>query len=106
MQNRRKHERLPARCSHQLSFSTMANENYENIFYLDCPHFTVGRVDQWGEQGYLLFEGSVYSYEEDRKDQTGRTYSPMTITEFLTYAEHLQISIPEDFAESLSKITS
>ena len=40
-------------------------ENYENIFYLDCPHFTVGRVDQWGEQGYLLFDDKVYAYEED-----------------------------------------
>ena len=34
-------------------------ENYEHIYYLDCPHFTVGRVDQWGEQGYLLFEGKI-----------------------------------------------
>jgi hypothetical protein len=80
-------------------------ENYENIFYLDCPHFTVGRVDQWGEQGYLLFEGKVYSYEEDRKDQTGRTYSPMTIEDFLKYAESSQISVPEDFAKRLKGIS-
>ena len=79
-------------------------ENYEQIFYLDCPHFTVGRVDQWGEQGYLLFEGKVYSYEEDRKDQCGRTYSPMMIKDFLAYAEQLQISIPDDFMNKLLEI--
>jgi len=76
-------------------------ENYEQIFYLDCPHFTVGRVDQWGEQGYLLFEGKVYSYEEDRKDQCGRTHSPMTIKDFLAFAENSQIAIPDDFLKKL-----
>jgi hypothetical protein len=76
-------------------------ENYQQIFYLDCPHFTVGRVDQWGEQGYLLFENKVYSYEEDRKEQTGRTHSPMTVKDFLIYAEKRQISIPDDFIEKL-----
>ncbi|HQU82770.1 MAG TPA: hypothetical protein PKY59_06585 [Pyrinomonadaceae bacterium] len=79
-------------------------ENYENIYYLDCPHFTVGRVDQWGEQGYLLFEGKVFSYEEDRKDQCGRTYSPMTVKEFLAFAENARIEIPEDFLKKLNEI--
>lgn len=78
-------------------------ENYENIFYLDCPHFTVGRVDQWGEHGYLLFENKVYSYEEDRKEQCGRTYWPTSIEDFLQYAERLRISIPGDFMEKLTE---
>ena len=79
-------------------------ENYEQIFYLDCPHFTVGRADQWGEQGYLLFDGKIYSHEEDRKDQCGKTHSPMTITDFLTYAEQQQIVIPDDFMVKLKEI--
>ncbi|MBX7174455.1 MAG: hypothetical protein K1X72_26010 [Pyrinomonadaceae bacterium] len=79
-------------------------ENYENIFYLDCPHFTVGRVDQWGEQGYLLFDDKVYAYEEDRKDQCGRTHSPLTVKDFLAYAERNQIQIPIDFMEKLTEI--
>lgn len=79
-------------------------ENYEEIFYLDCPHFTVGRVDQWGEQGYLLFKGKIYEYEENRKDQCGTTHSPMTISDFLMYAEKQQISIPEDFMQKLKEI--
>lgn len=78
-------------------------ENYEDIYYLDCPHFTVGRVDQWGEQGYLLFEGQVYAYEEDRKDQCGRTHSPASIKEFLALAEKLQIPVPEDFLRRLAE---
>lgn len=78
-------------------------ENYEEIFYLDHPHFTVGHVDQWGEQGYLLFEGKVYSYEEDRKEQCGRTHSPAAIKEFLACAEKLQILIPEDFLKKLAE---
>lgn len=77
-----------------------AVENYEHIYYRDCPHFAVGRVDQWGEHGYLLFEGAVYAYEEDRKDQCGRTYSPMTVDEFLDYAEREQIVVPAEFLES------
>lgn len=79
-------------------------ENYEHIYYLDCPHFTVGRVDQWGEQGYLLFEGKVFSYEEDRKDQCGRTHSPMTIQEFLAFAESSQIEISQDFLKNFNEI--
>jgi hypothetical protein len=76
-------------------------ENYEQIFYLDCPHFTVGHLDQWGEQGYLLFEGKVYAYEEDRKNQYGTTHSPATIKDFLMYAEQQQIPIPDDFMAKL-----
>jgi hypothetical protein len=76
-------------------------KNYEQIFYLDCPHFTTGRVDQWGEHGYLLFESKVYFYEEDRKEQCGSTCSPMTIKDFLDYAENNQISIPNDFLQKL-----
>ncbi|HLA94160.1 MAG TPA: hypothetical protein VK612_00460 [Pyrinomonadaceae bacterium] len=76
-------------------------ENYEHIFYLDCPHLTIGRVDQWGEQGYLLFEDKVYSYDEDRKNQYGTTDSPMSINDFLKYAKARQILIPDDFMEKL-----
>lgn len=79
-------------------------ENYEHIFYLDCPHFTVGRVDQWGEQGYLLFEEKVYAYEEDRKNQCGSTHSPTSIKDFLVEVERLEILIPEDFMEKLRNI--
>ena len=75
--------------------------NHEYIFYRDCPHFTVGRVDQWGEHGYLLFEGTVYFYEEDRKEQYGTTSSPVTIRDFLDYARENKISIPDDFMEKL-----
>jgi hypothetical protein len=81
-------------------------ENYEQIFYLEHPHFTVGRVDQWGEQGYLLFEGKVYAYEEDRKDQCGRTHSPVAIREFLTFAEKHRIPVPEDFLKKLLETES
>jgi len=76
-------------------------ENYENIYYGNCPHFTVGNVDQWGEQGYLLFEGKVYSYEEDRKGQCGTTHSPRLISDFLAFAKKHQISIPDDFMQKL-----
>lgn len=76
-------------------------ENYENIYYLNCPHFTVGKVDQWFEQGYLLFEGKVYAYDEDRKDQCGTTHSPTLIKDFLVYAERHQIIIPEEFMKQL-----
>jgi hypothetical protein len=76
-------------------------DNFENIFYLDCPHFTVGHVDQWGEHGFLLFGDKIYSYEEDRKEQCGTTHSPTSINDFLAYAGHQQISIPNDFLKKL-----
>ena len=79
-------------------------DNYEHIFYLNCPHFTVGHVDQWGEHGYLLFEGKVYFYEEDRKEQRGSTSSPMTVEDFLAYAEDSHIEIPADFLQWLSEV--
>ena len=71
------------------------------INYLECPHFTVGHADQWGEHGYLLFEDKVYFYEEDRKEQCGTTCSPRTIEDFLAYAEARSIAIPDDFLEKL-----
>ncbi|MFT3743899.1 MAG: hypothetical protein QM785_06340 [Pyrinomonadaceae bacterium] len=78
-----------------------STDNYEDIFYLNCPHFTIGRVDQWGEEGYLLHEGTVYAYEENRKDQCGETHSPRSITEFLAYAADREIVIPDDFMKLL-----
>ena len=81
-------------------------EDYPSIYYFNCPHFTVGRVDQWGEHGYLLFEEKVYFYEEDRKDQCGRTCYPMAVPNFLRFAEGEQISIPEDFMALLREIES
>ena len=79
-------------------------DNYEHIYYRDCPHFTVGRVDQWGEHGYLLYEDKVYFYEEDRKDQCGSTRSPQLIEEFLRYAEEQRISIPDEFMNKLKEV--
>lgn len=76
-------------------------ENFEDIHYLNCPHFTVGRSDQWGEQGYLLYGDKVYSYEEDRKEQCGRTHSPTTVKDFLIYSETHQIPVPDDFRRML-----
>ena len=79
-------------------------DNYEHIYYRDCPHFTVGRVDQWGEHGYLLYEDKVYFYEEDRKNQCGSTRSPQLIEEFLRYAEEQRISIPDEFMNKLKEV--
>lgn len=76
-------------------------EDYSHIFYRNCPHFTVGRVDQWGEQGYLFYEGRVYEYYEDRKEQYGRTYNPKEVDEFLAYAEENSISIADSFQKVL-----
>ena len=77
-------------------------ENNEQIWYLDCPHFTVGRVDQWGESGYLLFERKVYFYEVDRKDQCSSATFPKSIDEFLSYAKEYRIVIPEEFRQILT----
>jgi hypothetical protein len=80
-------------------------QNYDEIFYLDCPHFTVGHVDQWGEHGYLLFENNVYWYEVDRKDQCDSTRSPMAVADFLAYARERSIDIPDDFMSLLTSAT-
>lgn len=63
----------------------------------------MGRVDQWGESGYLFFDGHVYAYEEDRKDQCGRTYLKMTVPEFVDLSGRLKIDIPAEFMASLKE---
>jgi len=78
-------------------------DNFEHINYLDCPHFAVGHVDQWSENGYLLFEGMIYWYEVDRKDQCDNIRSPLTIRDFLSFAEKNQIAIPDNFMEKLAE---
>ena len=76
-------------------------KNYENIHYTNCPHFTVGCVDQWAEQGFLFHEGKVFCYHEDRKEQYGATYHPKEIADFLTYAQKNEIEIPPNFLATL-----
>jgi hypothetical protein len=82
----------------------MSRITYEHIYYKNCPHFTVGRVDQWGEQGYLFFEDHVYEYHEDRKDQWGETYNKRTINQFMSYAQKRELIIPDEFLNVLGML--
>ena len=81
----------------------MSKNDYEHIYYQNCPHFTVGQVNQWGEHGYLFYEGMVYEYFEDRKSQYGETSRPREILDFLAYAKHSKVEIPNDFLKILEK---
>jgi hypothetical protein len=76
-------------------------DEQNGIWYLDRPHFAIGRPDQWGEKGYLLHEQTVYFYEVDRKDQCYETRLPMTIDAFLAHTEEYRIPVPNDFLEAL-----
>lgn len=78
-------------------------DEFPHICYRDHPHFTVGHVDQWGESGYLYFEGMVYSYEEDRKCQYGRTHTPMKPDDFLSYARRNGVEVPTSFLECIGR---
>jgi hypothetical protein len=45
----------------------------------DQPHHCNPGADQWGETGYVLWEGQVHWYSIDRKNQTdelGERWSP------------------------------
>ena len=81
----------------------MSNKNYYHIHYINCPHFTVGHVDQWGEQGYLFYEGMVYEYDEDRKCQTGSTFNPRSVEDFINFAKENDITIPPAFLKVLEE---
>jgi hypothetical protein len=81
----------------------MSRKIYENIYYKNCPHFTVGRVDQWGEKGYLFYEGEVYDYYEDRKEQFNETYNRRKIADFLADAKNKKIEIPSQFLKVLKE---
>ena len=81
----------------------MSKKIYAHIYYRDCPHFTVGKADQWGEQGYLFFEGKVYDYFEDRKGQYGETSTPREILDFLAYAKRSKIEISTNFMKVLEE---
>ena len=78
-------------------------EHYTHIYYKDCPHFTIGRVDQWGERGYLFYEGMVYDYMEDRKEQYNTVEHPRTVPEFIDFADYRGIEIPERFLEAIKQ---
>lgn len=80
----------------------MSEKNYDHIYYKNCPHFTVGRVDQWGEQGYLFFEGMVYQYYEDRKEQYGTVSNPRNVEDFLNHAKENTLDVPLSFLEVLA----
>ena len=82
----------------------MSDKDYNHIYYSDCPHFTIGKVDQWGESGYLFYEGMVYEYMEDRKDQYGRTFNPSTVEAFLLYAKRSNLEIPDYFLKAISTV--
>jgi hypothetical protein len=45
----------------------------------------------------------VYWYEVDRKEQCENTRSPLTIEEFLSYAESNKLSIPGYFMARLKE---
>lgn len=81
----------------------MSKKIYEHIYYKNCPHFTVGKVDQWGEHGYLFFEGQVYDYFEDRKSQYNETSAPREILDFLAYAKRNKIEVPSSFLKVLKE---
>jgi len=40
-------------------------------------------ADQWGEAGYFLVDGKVYSYEIDRKEQSDALIGSWTVSDFL-----------------------
>ena len=79
------------------------SEDYKHIWYKDCPHFTIGTVDQWGENGYLYFDNEVYFYFEDRKGQYGEVSNPKSVAIFIQYAKANKIEIPEAFMKVILK---
>ena len=77
--------------------------DYSHLYYRDYPMFHVGRVDQWGEQGYFLCEETVYFFEEDRKCFSYRAERPKSKEEFLAFAKEKKIKIPKDFLTLLTE---
>ena len=80
------------------------SEEFDHIHYKKCPHFTVGHVDQWGESGYLLFEGEVYSYTADRHEQFDTIRNRMSIEKFVAHADKMKIEIPERFQKEMDAL--
>lgn len=78
-------------------------KTYNHIWYQDCPHFYIGRADQWGERGYLLFENEVYEYMVDRKEQYDIVKRPKSVADFLAYAQVENITVPDKFLKELNK---
>jgi hypothetical protein len=70
---------------------------YDHIWYQKCPHFIVGIANQWGENGYLFYEGEVYSYMADRHEQYDVVTDKMSVPIFIDYAKRNKIEVPESF---------
>ena len=84
----------------------MAEDRYPDEFphvsYWEHPHYAC-EADQWGEYGYLLYEGKVYHYHEDRKEQLGWTDSPRSIEDFLAFIRKKRIKISPEFRALLKE---
>ena len=78
--------------------------SYNHIDYSKHPFFNVGRVDQWGEQGYFLYEGKVYFFIDDRHDGQYSIQTPRSPQDFLDFAKKKRISIPKDFKDLLLEV--
>lgn len=77
-------------------------EKKKKVFYGDYPHFGVSG-SQWEEKGYVFYEGEVYSYRLDRKDQFDEMYYPQSIEEFLASAMEKKLNIPDAFLKILEE---
>lgn len=73
-------------------------------YYRNRPHFTVGHVDQWGEQGYFIFEGKIFNYTDDRKSgYYSANETPFTPEEFIQTCKEDDIVIPPEFLSALKE---
>lgn len=72
-------------------------KTYNHIDYRQCTYFNVGIPNQWHEQGFLVYEGMIYRYSDDRHDNYYQVDWKMTPEEFSVYARNHELEIPSGF---------
>lgn len=55
------------------------------------PHHCSAGADQWGEEGYVLWEGQVYRYSIDRKNQQDELFERWSPEAFIA-----DLRVPEE----------
>ncbi len=72
-------------------------ETYNHINYKKCFYFNVGTLNQWQERGFLVHEGMVYHFYDDRHDNYYEVSMKMTPEEFRVYARKQKLKVPSGF---------
>ncbi|MFT5617895.1 MAG: hypothetical protein ACI85I_001121 [Arenicella sp.] len=77
-------------------------KTYNHIDYRQWPYFNIGIPNQWHEEGFMIYEGMIYRFADDKHDFHYQIDMKMTSQEFIDYTKKKEIKIPTGFMNQLN----